>query len=159
MNWTGWRFHVAQDKTGFVQISSARSIGNHCRYQWAYTLTKLDHFLVVWPRSSRWLIKFPVTRCCNDETMTQYKIVLVVSPWWHLWNVGNYGLICLVTPSITTFIPKWLLLINRYKNTKLEVVECKNVNDLYDLDLWPIDLDIVHDTSSPPGLYSGHMWI
>ena len=31
----------------------------------------------------------------------------------------------------------------------------KKVNDLYDLDLWPIDLEIVHDTSSPPGLHLG----
>ena len=34
---------------------------------------------------------------------------------------------------------------------------CKNVNHLYDLDLSPIDLEMVHDTLSPLGLYLGHM--
>ena len=34
-----------------------------------------------------------------------------------------------------------------------------NLNDLCDLDFWPIDLEMVHNTSSPHGFYLCHMWI
>ena len=39
------------------------------------------------------------------------------------------------------------------------IPNCKNLNDLCYLDLWPIDLEMVHNTSSPHGLYLCQLWI